>query len=284
MFIKIGVETIPPLTVAGGRLVIAAALLVVYALSTGARIPGDARSWGAFLFIGFFGNALPFSLISFGEQFIDSMLAAILMGVMPLATVLLAHLFVPEEPFTRRRGWGIACGFSGLVILVGWQALAGLGAAVVAQLAVLGGAISYAITTVFTRRYVRLPGRVMAAGATLTGALWVAPLALYFEQPWQLAPTLKSVAAVIELGLLPTALATLIYFRLVPAVGATAFAQINYLVPIFGVGWGTLFLAEQPSWRALCALLLVLIGIALVNRAPSANDARRGDALHGRQN
>ena len=267
MFIKIGVATIPPLTLAAGRLALATLLLWGYVLFSGVQIPLRASTWGAFGFIGFFGNALPFSLISWGEQYIDSSLAAILMGIMPVATVILAHLSIPEEPFTARRILGVLCGFGGLLVLVGWQALSGIGAGVIAQLAVLGGALSYAVTTVFTRKYVRVSGRIMAAGATLAGTVWVLPIALWLEQPWTAQPSSESLLAAVYLGVFPTAVATLILFRLISAIGATTFAQINYLIPLLGLGWGVLFLAEQPTARAILALIFVLTGVALVNSA-----------------
>lgn len=266
MFIKIAVATVAPMTLAATRLAIAAVLLSAYALACGERIPLDGKSWGVFLFIGLFGNALPFSLIGWGEIHVDSALAAILMGIMPVATVALAHFFIPEEPFNAWRAGGIAAGFAGLIALVGIQALGGLGSAVLAQLAILAGAVSYAVTTVFARRRAHLPGRVMAAGATTAGTAIVLPWALVFEQPWAAQPSTASLAAAVILGVLPTGAATLLYFYLVRAIGATGLSQVNYLIPVMGLLWGMALLGERPGWRAAAALGLVLTGIALVNR------------------
>lgn len=270
MLIKVAVASVTPMTLVSSRLIIAGILLLAYLYGSGGRLPRDRDAWAVFAFIGFFGNALPFFLISWGEQHIDSGLAAILMGIMPVATVALAHFFIPEEPFNVYRGAGVTIGFVGLGVLVGWQALAGLGQEVVAQTAVMGGALSYAVTTVYARRRARLPGRVLATGATLAGALWITPVAVLAERPWQLQPTSISLAAIAVLAVLPTAAATLIYFKLLQRLGATTLSQINYLIPIVGFTWGVLVLGEQPGWRAGIALALVLTGIALVNRRPRA--------------
>ncbi len=266
MLIKIAVATIAPMTLAAMRLAIAAVLLLGYALARGETIPFDVRSWGVFLFIGLFGNALPFSLIGWGEIHIDSGLAAILMGIMPVATAALAHSLIPDEPFNVWRGSGIAVGFGGLLVLVGVQALGGLGTALLAQLAVLLGAVCYAVTTVFARRHAHLSGRVMAAGATMAGTLLVAPLAMVLERPWDLTPSPASLTATLVLGLVPTGLATLLYFHLIRAIGATGLSQVNYLIPMMGAGWGIWLLGERPGARAALALALIVTGIALVNR------------------
>lgn len=266
MLIKVGVESIPPMTLAGARLGLAALLLVAFAFWSGHRMPASAGAWGLFGFVGFFGNALPFTLISWGEQHIDSGLAAILMGIMPVATALLAHCFTPDDRLSLRRALGVAVGFAGLVSLVGPKALAGLGGAVISQLAVLSGAVSYAVTTIFVRRFARLPGRVMAAGATTAGTLLILPAALVLERPWALAPSSTSVAAVIVLGVLPTGIATLIYFRLINTLGATVFSQVNYLIPVLGVVWGVAVLDESPGIRAFAALVFILLGVGLVSR------------------
>ncbi len=266
MLIKVGVETVPPMTMAASRLALAALMLLAYATWSGHRIPMTLEAWGMFGFVGFFGNALPFTLISWGEQRIDSGLAAILMGIMPVATAVLAHFFTSGEPLTWRRVAGVVMGLTGLIALVGPKALAGLGGAVVSQLAVLSGAVGYAVTTIFVRRFVRLPGRVMAAGATMAGTVLILPAALVFERPWALSPSTASVLAVVVLGILPTGVATLIYFRLISTLGATVYSQVNYLIPVLGVVWGVALLDERPGLEAVTALALILAGVALVSR------------------
>jgi drug/metabolite transporter (DMT)-like permease len=267
MFIKVAVLTVPPLTLAVMRLALAAALLGAYAWRAGVRIQLTPQVLFAFAFVGCFGNALPFTLIGWGEQTVSSGLAAILMGAMPLVTLILAHHLIQDEPFQRRRLLGLLIGLTGLAILVGWDALSDLGGAWVAQMAILGGAVSYAVNTVFTRRNLHIPGTILAAGAVTAGMLMLLPLALLLEQPWKIQPTSSALWSIVALGVLSTALATLLYFHLLRAIGATAFSQVNHMIPIMGVLWGTLFLGERPGFRDLLALTLILIGVWLVNHS-----------------
>lgn len=266
MFIKIGVATIPPATMAAARLMLAAVMLAAIAHAKGYRLPFTLRAWSAFTFVGVMGNAVPFTLIAWGELEVDSGLAAILMGVMPVATALLAHAFVHDERLTGRRSAGVLLGFSGTVLLVGFSALSGLGAQVAAQLAVVGGALCYAITTVFVRRFANLPDVLMAAGSMTTGALVMIPIALLVESPLTLSPSFASTAAVVVLGIVSTGFAALIYFYLIRTVGAAIFSQVNFLTPAIGVAFGMFFLGEVPGADAWTALTLIVFGVWLVTR------------------
>lgn len=265
LLIKVALPAFPPFTLAAARLAIGAAVLLPFALRAGGpRL--DAQTVGAMIFVGLFGNALPFTLIGWGELRVDSALAAVMMGVMPISTLVMAHLVFADERLTRGRLLGVTLGFAGVLTLVGWQALAGAGGDVAHELAVLGGAFSYAVATVFTRRFVRRTGPVMAAGAVLAGSLALLPMALTEARPWADGVTLEAGAALLTLGLLPTGLAALIYFHLVKTLGASRFAQVNFLIPVFGVVWGTLFLDERPGMRLFVALALILLGLVLVTR------------------
>lgn len=266
MLIKVAVQTITPITLSFGRVALAAVVVGIYALTRGDGLPRDAKTWGAAFVVGFCGNALPFSLIHWGEQYVDSGLTAILMGVMPVAVALMAHFATESDTLTRRRLLGITIGFAGLIFLVGWEALGGLGSAMVAQVAIISAALSYAVTTIFVRRVAGLTGRPMAVATLLCASLVLLPLALYFEQPAMLSPDWRSAACLIMLGIFSTGIATLMYFRLIQSLGATTFSQINYLIPMLGVAWGALVLGEQPGAREAMALLLILTGVALVNQ------------------
>jgi drug/metabolite transporter (DMT)-like permease len=142
-----------------------------------------------------------------------------------------------------------------------------LTAPILAQLAVITSAICYGASATFTRYYAgHASGRVMATGAMLAGLLWMLPVTLILEQPWQTHPGIGGLAAIAYLGLLPTALAALLFFYLVPRLGANNFAQINYLIPVLGALWGVIFLGETASWRLLTALALVLSAITIVRK------------------
>jgi len=179
VFIKVGVESVGPLTLASARLGIAAVLLYTWLRSRGHRLPRDARSWGIFAFIGLVGNTLPFTLISWGEIHIDSGLAAVLMGIMPVTTAMLAHIFIREELFTRRVGLGIVLGFGSVAVLLGPDALAGLTAPILAQLAILLSAICYGASATFIRYFAQpADWPSLASGAMVAAFIWSLPAML----------------------------------------------------------------------------------------------------------
>jgi drug/metabolite transporter (DMT)-like permease len=270
MFIKVGVGSIPPATLASGRLLLAAVILTAFAYARGHRLPLTLHAWGIFAFVGVVGNAIPFALIAWGETVVDSGLAAILMGMMPVVTAVLAHVFTTDEKLTGRRVAGVLVGFSGTVLLVGIPALTRLGAEVSAQLAILTGAVCYAIVTVFVRRFASFPDEIMAAGAMITGTLVILPWALVLDAPFELTPGLAAVGAVIVLGVVSTGFAALIYFYLVRTMGAAIFSQVNFITPVLGVMFGMVFLGELPEADAWAALGLIVIGVWLVTRGRKA--------------
>lgn len=271
MFIKIGVASIPPATMVAGRLLLASVILLAYAKIRGHRIPFTIAAWFTFGFVGLVGNVIPFALIAWGEIVVDSGLAAILIGTMPVATAVLAHAFTADEKLTPRRAGGVLMGFAGIVLLVGVSALGGLGAEVASQLAIFSAALCYAVTTVFVRRFARLPDPVMAAGAMMAGAVVIVPWALAVDAPWALDPTWESIASVVVLGVVSTGLAALIYFYLIRVVGAAVFSQVNFITPALGVCFGIVFLGEAPNTDAWLALAMIVTGIWLVTRGRPAN-------------
>jgi len=268
--IKVVVETMPPMTLVAVRTVIAVAVLLPIMIAQGARLPGDAKSWRLGVVLGVFGLALPFFLIGWGEEAVESGQAAILMAVMPLATLALAHFFTKGDPFHWRKLAGIVLGFGGIVILVGPAAMKGLGGQLGHQLAIAGGAVCYAVNAVVTRN--------LPAGSSLIGrAVMVmlcgvgisVPLAAIIDGPTALLAA-DPVAwwLTMYIGVLPTGMATLIYFYIVDARGASFFSFVNYLNPVFGVMWGALLLSEIVQLEAVAALGAILIGIAISSRPP----------------
>ena len=265
LLIKIGVASIEPVTLTAARMVIAAAVLLLCLAVKKTGVPLNGRALLLYFVVGFMGNTLPFILISWGETHIDSSLAAIMMGIMPITTFVLAHYFIPDEPMTARKVFGLCLGFGGLLTLVGWSALAGVGGAnVLGQLSVLAAAVSYGVTTVFVRTQPSFPGIQMATGAVLAGAATSIPLAFLLEDPLSMTPTIESLYALLLLGVFPTALAALIYFRVLRNLGAMTFSQLNYVIPILGSLWGVILLGELLQARMLTALGLVLAGIYFI--------------------
>lgn len=267
MFIKIAVAEIPPLTIATGRIGLAAVILYIVMRMAGHRLPRDIRSWVMMAGIAFFGNALPFTLIGWGEQTVDSGLAAILMAIMPLATLMLAHFLTEDERMSWPKIAGLACGFAGIVVLIGPAVLQKLGGELIGQAAVAGGAICYAISSIIAKKLTgEHSGRTTAAGVMILATLMLIPFCLVGDRPWTLSPGWLQVASVAYLGTFSTALAMILLLTIVRTQGATFLSMNNYMVPLFGVLWGVLFLAETPDPNAFAALALILGGIAISRR------------------
>jgi drug/metabolite transporter (DMT)-like permease len=232
------------------------------------------------------GNGIPFTLVSWGEIEVSASLAAILIGVMPVFTVVFAHLTAIERIDGPRRLIGVGAGLAGLVVLMGPAALGRLGGeAVLAQLAVAGAAASYAATAVYARRLtLRMPTLTLAAGTMGASAAVMVPAALLVDAPWRLAPSAGAVASVAALGVFATALASIVYFRLLASAGPTFSSMINYLIPAFGAVIGVAWLGEAVGPRELVALALILGAIALVRNPMTRGGAGRPGRPDDRKN
>ena len=187
------------------------------------------------------------------------------MGIMPITTVLLAHLTVSEEPFTKKTGIGIVLGFMGLMVLLGFDAISGLNATTTGQLSVLSAAICYAINTVYVRKNNPGTGPKLATGSLICGALMVTPISLLIDKPWMLQPSTESTISVIILSVFATAIATVMYFRLVKNLGAATMSQINYVIPVLGTIWGVSFMGDELKWSSIIALVLVVCGVVIIS-------------------
>lgn len=280
MFVKLGVATVPPATLVASRLVLGATVLLAVVRLRGYTFPPLGSAWAPYAGLALLGNCLPFWLITWGQQHIDSALAGILMAIMPLATLVMAHLWVAGERVSALRAAGFLLGFGGIVVLLGPAALAGLGGSareLFAQLAVLSGALCYATQSVLARNLLR--GEVMVASAAIIAlaALISLPVALFLDRPWTLAPSGASLAAVVWIGIGPTAIATLAYLALIGSAGPTFMSLVNYCVPVVALFLGTALLDEEPAPNAFLGLMLILTGIALSQfGAPGRGGQRAG--------
>lgn len=269
--IKVAVGGMEPTLVVVVRLWFGTAVLLAALAVTGRRLAIDAAALRHYLVSGFLGSTFPFLLITHAEVHVDSALAAILMGVAPVVSVLLAGLVFADEPVTLRRLVGLTLGVGGVVLLVGADALAGLGRDVLAQLAILVAAISYGAVVIYVRAFVTLPPLSMAAGSTLVAALMATLAAPFMGAPMPAAwPATSSILAVLYLGAFPTAIAALIYFRLVARLGAARLSQINFAVPALGAVIGAVWLAESLGPRRLLAIAVISTAILLVTRQKAA--------------
>ena len=269
MFTKLAVQVYPPTIVAAGRIIIAAIVLVVIALLRKESFSFLRNTWPLLIALAFFGDCLPFYLISWGQQTVDSSIAGILMAIMPLATIVMAHFFVAGEPLTINRVIGFLLGFLGILVLFGPAALAKFESEanmIFAMLAILGGAISYAISSILAKR---LPGKgflAISAAVLVIASVIMLPSLLFTSQNWVLQIDSIEFLSLVMLGVFPTALATIVYFAVIARVGPSFVSQINYLIPIWAVIIGILFLNETIGINALIALVIILIGIAIAQR------------------
>jgi drug/metabolite transporter (DMT)-like permease len=269
MFTKIAVVSVPPLTLAAGRVAVAALALFAYISLRGHRLPVLRAQWTSAGVLAVFLVVFPIALLSWAQQFIDTALAGILVASLPLITLALAHAFVADERLTIGRLFGVVFGFAGVIALIGPEALKGLGLQLVAQLALLGGPLSYAIGMIVARRVPPMAPSVRATSVSLVGCAILIPAALIVDRPWTLSPTPGAMASTVYLGLVPTAMAMILSFEVIATRGATFMSLTNYLVPCTAVSLGWLFLGETISAHMLGAMAVILGGIALATLTPS---------------
>lgn len=265
LFTKVALGRLPFEWVVSGRLLVATVILVPIAALAVGRWPRGWRVWWFFVLMALTGNLLPFSLIAWGQQSIDSGLAGILMAVMPLATLSLAHFLVPGERLTPYRVGGFLLGFVGVVVLLGpATALPDVGndGSLLAMLAVLVGAWCYAVSAILAR--LRPPSDAVSTAAAVTAIATLMSL-VWVDRPdpaW-LVDAPSAIAALLFLGVFSTAAAAVVYYRLIKSAGPSFVSQLNFLIPLWAVGVGILFLGESPQPNHLHALALILGGIAL---------------------
>ncbi|WP_404386358.1 DMT family transporter [Caenispirillum salinarum] len=264
-FSKIAVAEIGPLTTAAGRVSLAAVVLLAAVRLGGHRMPVGWSAAGAFLLMGLINNAVPFSLIFWGQTRIDSSLAAILNATTPVWAVLAAHLLTSDDRLTPARILGILVSLAGVVVLIGPAALDGITEAGWGMLAVLMAGLSYALAGLYGRRFKALPVQVAAAGMLTGSTVLMIPAALVVEQPWTYTPGLIHLAAVGGLALLSTALAYLLYFRLLRSAGPTNTQLVTFLIPVSALCLGVLVLGERPEPQAFLGMALIFAGLAVID-------------------
>jgi drug/metabolite transporter (DMT)-like permease len=265
-FAKVAIAELPPLTIVLARVVIAAAALHLMVLAVGQRMPSDLPLWRDFLLMGLLNNAIPFSLIFWGQKEIASGLASILNATTPLFTVLVAHAFTADERATPAKLIGVGLGIAGVALMIGLDLISGFGSHLLSELAVLAAALSYAFAGVFGRRFRGRPPLVVAAGQLTGSSILILPLALLIDRPWLGDnPSLGVWAALIGLALLSTALAYVIFFRILARAGATNLLLVTFLIPVSALLLGVAFLAERVTAHQLLGMLLIGLGLAVID-------------------
>ena len=264
VFIKIGVNSFGTFTLVGLRLAVGAALLWAVIGLARQTLPRSARVYGHLIVMSVLNIALPFMLITWAERDVDSSLAAILTSIVPLFVVVLAPIFIPDEPMRVNGIVGLVVGFIGVIVLTS-RGLRG-GSNLVGDLALVGASLSYAAGAVYTRRNIRgLPPMIPAAFQVTFAMLITGTMALLLEHPWTVRPDLAGLVAIAWLGILGSGLAYLAFFRLLSRWGATRTAAVAYLLPVVGIVLGAVMLGEPIDARTISGTLLIIGGVALVN-------------------
>ncbi|MGI6855012.1 DMT family transporter [Mesorhizobium sp. 1B3] len=261
-FIKIGVETIAPVTLIAARTFIAGLILVAIIQWQGLNLPTDAATWRRFLFQACLNSVIPFTLIAWAQQTTDAALATILNSTSPIFVFLLTVLVTRHEAVTGRKLFGIGTGIVGICLIVGVQALDGVGRELWAQLAIVAATVCYAAAAIFGKNFRGLHPIMPAAGSMICGATVLIPVSLIAEQPGTMAPSTESILALLALSVFSTALAFVIYFRLVQTLGSVGTTAQAYLRVPIGVAIGVMFLGESLSSTGMIGLVCVIAGVA----------------------
>ncbi len=282
LFAKVAVGELPPMTVAFLRVSIAAATLYAVVRMAGLEMPTGAQ-WWPFLVMGAINNVIPFSLLFWAMTEVTSGLAAILNAATPLFTVLLAHFLTRDERFSVAKLGGVLIGLAGVAVLIGVDALDGVGLAVLAQFACVAAAVSYAFASIWGRQLVGRPPMVIATGQVTASSVLLLPIILVADTPWRLGmPSVLTIGAVLGLAVVSTALAYVIYFRILRVAGATNLMLVTLLIPVSALAFGVTLLGETVTANDIAGMILIGIGLAAIDGRPIAwiggHVGRRGHA------
>ncbi len=267
-FVEVAVGDLPPLTIVTMRVGLAAAALWMFALIIGLRPPRSFKVWAAFFGMGLLNNVIPFSLIVWGQTQIASGLASILNATTPLFTVIVAGALLSDERPTLLKIFGVVIGFVGVVVMIGGDALGGLGGHVLAQVAVLAAALSYAFAGVFGRRFkaMRVDPIITAAGQVTASSAILVPVAALIDRPLELPhPGGEVWAAIAALALFSTAAAYVLYFRILAVAGATNLLLVTFLIPVSAIVLGSLVLGERLAPVHYVGMALIGLGLSVID-------------------
>lgn len=265
LFIKVTVAEVPALTLVAGRLTLATIVMWVLLRIWGFSMPRSRRMWSHYAVMGFLNAALPYSLISWGEQYIPSGLASLLQATTPIFTVILAQFLTKDERVTVAKIIGLVIGFVGVGILMLPDLRQGLQANLLGQLAIVGSSLCYAKTAIYARNRLRGQSPLISATGQLTmGTVLMLPASLLIDRPFDLSPSLPALASWLGLAILGTVVAYVVYFTIIERTSATFVTMVTYIIPFNGLMLGALVLNEQLNVTVLGSLVLILLGVLLV--------------------
>ena len=261
--IKIALHGVTPLTVMSVRILLAGAALLLLILVRKTPLPRGIQNWIKIGWMALFGTLIPFFLVPWGQLQIDSSLAAILMAVNPLFALTLGHFFSEHESFSLRQLLAMLVGFSGILLVFGENAISSINGNIWAQLAVIGAGFCYTISGVIVSRVRGASADSVSASIFICSSVIVFPLWMILEQPWSLHFETESLLALTHLGLVSTGMAFLMRYYIILRAGAVFLSYVAFIIPMFGILFGILFLGETISVNTMGAVVLILSGVYL---------------------
>jgi drug/metabolite transporter (DMT)-like permease len=267
--IKVAVAEISPITLIAGRVGIAAILLYAILRLGGRNLPRPGRIWIPLAVVALFHTTFPFVLLSWAEQHIDSALAAILNGLTPLFTILIAHILTADDKLTAAKVSGIALGLVGILFFVAPSMRDGVQASTWGILAMILVSASYGFALVYARKHLNhMAGTVVPTAQMILSTIFLLPLVIFVDRPFDgPLPSAQAIGAVIALAILGTVLAFIVYYRLLRSAAASYVSMVTYLVPVIGVLLGVLILGEHLAWTDFAGFGLIIAGVLIVNGA-----------------
>lgn len=262
IWVKIGLASIPPLTLMSGRIVIAALCLLAVLQMRQLSLPRDHATWRIYLVQGVIGTVVPFALVAWGQQWVDAGPAAILNSVSPVFAFLITWLVTRHEAATALKLFGVVVGLAGVAVVIGPGAATAIGTQALPQLAIVLSSLAYALGAINSRHLRDADPVVSAAGALVAASLVIVPFALILEHPWTVRPTMSGIMAVLALGVFSTGLGYILYFRIVRGLGSIGVTAQSYLRAPIGVLLAALLLGEGVTFAMLAGMALVIIGVA----------------------
>ncbi|MFK7860163.1 MAG: DMT family transporter [Granulosicoccus sp.] len=259
---EIALADFSPVSITAYRIILAALLLLIICYGRGQSIPCDLKTLGLLSVIGVLNSVVPFMLIGWGQLSIDSATTGILLASSPFATLLLSHFLTRDDRFAWNKLFGLTLGFIGVCALLG-QGLQQGSDTFAGMLAVILAGCCYALSSVLIRRLGSIPSFALAAGTLLCAGAVMLPLLLLFDSPWEQDYRRSTIAALLFLAIGPTAIGYVLRAQIVKLNGAVFMSNVGYLIPVFAVLWGWVFLSNRPSSIMLFSLCLILAGIAL---------------------
>ncbi len=273
VWVKIGLQSIPPLTLMAGRITIAAMFLLAVLKWRGVTLPSGPGVWRRYAVQGVLSTVLPFVLVAWGQQWVDAGPTAILNSVSPVFAFLITWGVTRHEPATSRKLIGVVLGLAGVAVVIGPSALGQIGGQIWPQVAIVVSSLCYALGAVNSRHFRNDDSGVTAACALLGASLVILPVAFVVERPWNISPTREGLLAMLTLGIVSTGFGYLLYFRLVRVLGSIGVSSQSYLRAPIGVLLAALILGEPVTAAMLVGMALVVSGVAAMTMQPVARPA-----------